>query len=172
MADILIMASDGFEQSELFVPLEQLKAAGHNVQIAAPKVGDIRAWDTDDWGKTVVADLAIDDQSPDGFDALVLPGGVINPDTLRVNEKAIALIKAFADAGKPIAAICHAPWLLAEAGLTKGRKLTSFPSIRTDMRNAGAEVVDQSVVEDRGIITSRNPDDLDDFVQAIIRHVA
>ncbi|MDN5567578.1 MAG: type 1 glutamine amidotransferase [Paracoccus sp. (in: a-proteobacteria)] len=172
MADILIMASDGFEQSELFVPLEQLKAAGHNVRIAAPKVGEIRAWDNDDWGKTVTADLAIDDQTPEGFDALVLPGGVINPDTLRVNEKAVALIKAFAEASKPIAAICHAPWLLVEAGLTKGRKMTSFPSIRTDMRNSGAEVVDQSVVEDRGIITSRNPDDLDEFVKAILRHVA
>jgi len=171
MARILIMASDGFEQSELFVPLEQLKTAGHTVHIAAPKVGDIRAWDKDDWGKTVSADLAIDDQTPDGFDALVLPGGVINPDNLRVNEKAVGLIRAFADAGKPVAAICHAPWLLVEAGLTRGRKMTSFPSIRSDIRNAGAEVVDQPVVEDRGIITSRNPDDLDDFVQAIIRHL-
>ncbi|WP_378942310.1 type 1 glutamine amidotransferase domain-containing protein [Paracoccus sp. R86501] len=168
MANILIMASDGFEQSELFVPLEQLKAAGHEVHIAAPDVGDIRAWDTDDWGKTVKADLAIADQTPDGFDALVLPGGVINPDNLRVNDKAIGLIKAFADAGKPVAAICHAPWLLVEAGLAKGRKMTSFTSIRSDIRNAGAEVLDQPVVEDRGVITSRNPDDLDDFVKAIV----
>ena len=172
MANILIMASDGFEQSELFVPLEKLKAAGHEVHIAAPEVGDIRAWDKDDWGKTVKADLAIADQSPEGFDALVLPGGVINPDNLRVNDKAVGLIKAFADAGKPVAAICHAPWLLVEAGLAQGRKMTSFTSIRSDIRNAGAEVVDQSVVEDRGVITSRNPDDLDDFVQAISKAVA
>ena len=172
MANILIMASDGFEQSELFVPLEKLKAAGHEVHIAAPEVGDIRAWDKDDWGKTIKADLAIADQSPEGFDALVLPGGVINPDNLRVNDKAVGLIKAFADAGKPVAAICHAPWLLVEAGLARGRKMTSFTSIRSDIRNAGAEVVDQSVVEDRGVITSRNPDDLDDFVQAISKTVA
>lgn len=172
MANILIMASDGFEQSELFVPLEQLKAAGHSVHIAAPKAGEIRAWDKDDWGKTVTADLAIADQTPDGFDALVLPGGVINPDNLRVNEKAVSLIKAFAQAQKPVAAICHAPWLLVEAGLTQGRKMTSFPSIRSDIRNAGADVVDQAVVEDRGIITSRNPDDLDDFVKAIIKSVS
>lgn len=171
MANILIMASDGFEQSELFVPLEKLKDAGHEVHVAAPEVGDIRAWDKDDWGKTVKADLAIADQSPEGFDALVLPGGVINPDNLRVNDKAVGLIKAFADAGKPVAAICHAPWLLVEAGLAKGRKMTSFTSIRSDIRNAGAEVVDQSVVEDRGVITSRNPDDLDDFVQAIAKAV-
>ncbi|WP_108503339.1 type 1 glutamine amidotransferase domain-containing protein [Paracoccus indicus] len=172
MANILIMASDGFEQSELFVPLEKLKDAGHEVHIAAPEVGDIRAWDKDDWGKTVKADLAIADQSPEGFDALVLPGGVINPDNLRVNDKAVGLIKAFADAGKPVAAICHAPWLLVEAGLAEGRKMTSFTSIRSDIRNAGADVVDQSVVEDRGVITSRNPDDLDDFVQAISKSVA
>ena len=172
MANILIMASDGFEQSELFVPLEKLKAAGHEVHIAAPEVGDIRAWDKDDWGKTVKADLAIADQSPEGFDALVLPGGVINPDNLRVNDKAVGLIKAFADAGKPVAAICHAPWLLVEAGLAQGRKMTSFTSIRSDIRNAGAEVVDQSVVEDRGVITSRNPDDLDDFVKAIVKAVS
>ena len=172
MANILIMASDGFEQSELFVPLEKLKAAGHEVHIAAPEVGDIRAWDKDDWGKTVKADLAIADQSPEGFDALVLPGGVINPDNLRVNDKAVGLIKAFADAGKPVAAICHAPWLLVEAGLAEGRKMTSFTSIRSDIRNAGADVVDQSVVEDRGVITSRNPDDLDDFVKAIVKAVS
>nr|WP_318272663.1 type 1 glutamine amidotransferase domain-containing protein [Paracoccus saliphilus] len=172
MAKILIMASDGFEQSELFTPLEKLKASSHDVHIAAPKAGTIKAWDKDDWGKTVEADLAIADQSPEGFDALVLPGGVINPDNLRVDDKAVALIKAFADAGKPIAAICHAPWLLVEAGLVAGRRMTSFKSIRSDIRNAGAEVVDQAVVEDRGVITSRNPDDLDDFVAAIEKAVA
>ncbi|WP_410217776.1 type 1 glutamine amidotransferase domain-containing protein [Paracoccus sp. (in: a-proteobacteria)] len=172
MANILIVASDGFEQSELFVPLEKLREAGHDVKIAAPETGEIKAWNKDDWGKSVTADLAIADQSPDGFDALVLPGGVINPDNLRVDEGAIDLIKAFASAGKPIAAICHAPWLLIEAGLAKGRKMTGFTSIRSDIRNAGATLVDQSVVEDRGIITSRNPDDLDDFVSAIVKAVA
>ncbi|MBM3604355.1 MAG: type 1 glutamine amidotransferase [Alphaproteobacteria bacterium] len=172
MASILIMASEGYEQSELFVPLEKLRAAGHEVKIAAPEAGTIRAWDKDDWGKSVEADGAIADQSPDAFDALVLPGGVINPDNLRVDEKAIALIKAFAEAGKPVAAICHAPWLLVEAGLARGRKMTSFASIRSDIANAGAEVVDQPVVQDRGVITSRNPDDLPAFVQAIEDAVA
>lgn len=167
MARVLIMASDGFEQSELFVPLEKLKDAGHDVEIAAPEVGEITAWDKDDWGKSVSAGKAISDVSEDGYDALVLPGGVINPDNLRTDKTVIALIRSFAEAGKPVAAICHAPWLLAEAGLAQGRRLTSYDSIRTDMKNAGAEVVDEAVVVDRGVITSRNPDDLDAFVGAI-----
>ncbi|AWX93468.1 MULTISPECIES: type 1 glutamine amidotransferase domain-containing protein [Paracoccus] len=167
MADVLIMASDGFEQSELFVPLEKLREAGHRVDIAAPEAGPIKAWDKKDWGKTVEAGLAIADARAGDYDVLVLPGGVINPDTLRQDDKAIALIRDFAAAGKPVAAICHAPWLLAEAGLAKGRRLTSYGSIRTDMKNAGAEVVDEKVVVDGGIITSRNPDDLDAFVGAI-----
>ena len=167
MAKVLIMASDGFEQSELFVPLEKLKDNGHQVEVAAPEVGDITAWDKDDWGKTIQADKAIGDVSAGDYDILVLPGGVINPDNLRTDPTAINLIRGFAEADKPIAAICHAPWLLAEAGLAKGRRLTSYDSIRTDMRNAGAEVVDEKVVVDGRIITSRNPDDLDAFVGAI-----
>lgn len=167
MAKVLIMASDGYEQSELFVPLERLKDAGHQVDIAAPKTGEIKAWDKDDWGKSVTANKAISDVGAADYDALVLPGGVINPDTLRTDKQAIALIRSFADAGKPVAAICHAPWLLAEAGLAQGRRLTSYDSIRTDMKNAGANVVDEKVVVDRGVITSRNPDDLDAFVGAI-----
>ncbi len=172
MARILIMATDGFEQSELFVPLEKLKASGHDVDIAAPDTGEIRAWDKDDWGKTVEAGKKIAEVSAESYDALVLPGGVINPDTLRQDRKAVGLICAFADAGKPVAAICHAPWLLVEAGLTSGRRMTGYGSIRTDLANAGAEVVDESVVVDRGIITSRNPDDLDDFVREIEKAVA
>ncbi|TBN38008.1 type 1 glutamine amidotransferase [Paracoccus subflavus] len=167
MAKVLIMASDGYEQSELFVPLEKLKDAGHQVDIAAPETGDIKAWDKDDWGKSVTANKAISDVSAGDYDALVLPGGVINPDTLRTDKTAVALIRSFAEAGKPVAAICHAPWLLAEAGLARGRRLTSYDSIRTDMKNAGADVVDEKVVVDRGVITSRNPDDLDAFVGAI-----
>ncbi|MBU2957568.1 type 1 glutamine amidotransferase domain-containing protein [Paracoccus sp. 1_MG-2023] len=172
MAKILIIASDGFEQSELFVPLEKLKASGHDVHLAAPEKGDIRGWDKTDWGKSVAADLTIADASEGDYDALVLPGGQINPDVLRLNDDAVALIRKFGNAGKPVAAICHAPWLLIEAGLAKGRKLTSFPSIRTDIANAGAEVLDESVVVDGNIITSRNPDDLDDFVGAIEKAVA
>lgn len=167
MAKVLIMASDGFEQSELFVPLEKLKDAGHQVDIAAPEAGEIKAWDKDDWGKSVTANKAIADVGAGEYDILVLPGGVINPDNLRTDQTAIALIRSFADAGKPIAAICHAPWLLAEAGLAKGKRLTSYESIRTDMKNAGADVVDEKVVVDGGIITSRKPDDLDAFVGAI-----
>lgn len=167
MARVLIMASDGFEQSELFVPLEKLKAAGHQVDVAAPEAGEITGWDKDDWGKSVTADKAIAGLSAGDYDALVLPGGVINPDTLRQDDKAVALIRDFADAGKPVAAICHAPWLLIEAGLAQGRRLTGYGSIRTDLRNAGAEVVDEKVVVDRGVITSRNPGDLDAFVGAI-----
>ena len=167
MAKVLIMASDGFEQSELFVPLEKLKDAGHQVDIAAPKAGEIKAWDKDDWGKPVTANKAITDVGAGDYDILVLPGGVINPDNLRTDQSAIALIRSFADAEKPVAAICHAPWLLAEAGLAKGKRLTSYESIRTDMKNAGAEVVDEKVVVDGGIITSRKPDDLDAFVSAI-----
>ena len=167
MAKVLIMASDGFEQSELFVPLEKLKEAGHTVEIAAPEAGEIKAWDKKDWGKSVSADKAISAVDASGYDALVLPGGVINPDNLRTDRTAVALIRSFAEAGKPVAAICHAPWLLAEAGLAQGRRLTSYDSIRTDMKNAGADVVDEAVVVDRGVITSRNPDDLDAFVGAI-----
>ncbi|MGN7869812.1 type 1 glutamine amidotransferase domain-containing protein [Paracoccus sp. 22332] len=167
MARVLIMASDGFEQSELFVPLEKLKAAGHQVDVAAPEAGEITGWDKDDWGKSVTADKAIAGLSAGDYDALVLPGGVINPDTLRQDDKAVALIRDFADAGKPVAAVCHAPWLLIEAGLAQGRRLTGYGSIRTDLKNAGAEVVDEKVVVDRGVITSRNPGDLDAFVGAI-----
>nr|WP_022707692.1 type 1 glutamine amidotransferase domain-containing protein [Paracoccus zeaxanthinifaciens] len=172
MAKILIVASDGFEQSELFVPLEKLRASGHEVHLAAPEKGDIRGWDQTDWGKSVAADLTIADAGAGAYDALVLPGGQINPDVLRLNDKALSLIREFGEAGKPVAAICHAPWLLIETGLAKGRRMTSFDSIRTDLANAGAEVVDESVVVDGNIITSRNPDDLDDFVAAIEKAVA
>ncbi|MBE1527944.1 protease I [Sphingopyxis sp. OAS728] len=165
---ILIMATDGFEQSELEVPLERLEDAGADVDIASIEMGEITGWDEDDWGEDIEVDLTIADVKVDDYDALVLPGGQINPDLLRVDEKAVALIRDFASAGKPIAAICHAPWLLIEAGLAKGRRLTSYKSIRTDVANAGAEVVDEAVVIDGNIITSRCPDDLPDFCDAII----
>ncbi|WP_077145616.1 type 1 glutamine amidotransferase domain-containing protein [Sphingopyxis sp. KK2] len=165
---ILIMATDGFEQSELEVPLKRLQDAGAEIDIASLETGDITGWDEDDWGDEIEVDLLIADAKAEDYDALVLPGGQINPDLLRVDDKAIALIKAFADAGKPVAAICHAPWLLVEAGLAKGRKMTSYKSIRTDVANAGAEVVDEEVVVDGNIITSRCPDDLPAFCDAII----
>lgn len=165
---ILIMATDGFEQSELEVPLERLQDAGAEIDIASIETGDITGWDEDDWGDEIEVDLKISDVHIDNYDALILPGGQINPDLLRVNDAAVALIRAFAATGKPVAAICHAPWLLIEAGLAKGRRLTSYKSIRTDVANAGAEVVDEAVVVDGNIITSRCPDDLPAFCDAIV----
>lgn len=169
---ILIMATDGFEQSELEVPLERLEAAGADVDVAALTDDDITGWDGDDWGDEVEVDLAIEDVKVEDYDALVLPGGQINPDLLRVEAKAIAVIRAFAAADKPIAAICHAPWLLIEAGLAKGKRMTSYKSIRTDVANAGAEIVDEPVVIDGNLITSRCPDDLPAFCDAIIDALA
>lgn len=169
---ILIMATDGFEQSELMKPLQDLRDAGATVEIAAPKSGKITGWDKKDWGKSVPVDHEITDIKVADWDALVLPGGQINPDLLRVDKDAVSLIRDFADAGKTIAAICHAPWLLIEAGLAKGRRMTSYHSIRTDLKNAGADVQDDSAVVDGQFITSRNPDDLDDFVAAITKAVA
>lgn len=168
---ILIMATDGYEQSELFVPLEKLRAAGATVNIAAPKVGPIRGWDETDWGKSVDADLAIDDIDADDFDALVLPGGQINPDKLRINERAVELVLDFLDSEKIVAAICHAPWLLVEADAVEGRTLTSWPSVKTDIENAGGDWIDEEVVVDDNIITSRSPKDLDAFVGKIIEEL-
>ena len=170
-AKILIVAADGFEQSELLVPHDMLRQRHATVHVATPDGAAIRGWNEDDWGETVEADLAIADVSVNDYDAVVLPGGQINPDTLRVNEDAVALIRAFGRAGKPVAAICHAPWLLIEAGLAKGRTLTAFASIRTDLRNAGATVVDREVAVDGNVITSRSPEDLKAFVDAIIEAV-
>ena len=169
---ILIMATDGFEQSELEVPLERLQAAGADVDVASLDAGDITGWDEDDWGDDVAVDLKIADADVVDYDALVLPGGQINPDLLRVDDSAVALIRDFAKAGKPIAAICHAPWLLIEAGLAKGKRMTSYKSIRTDVTNAGAQFVDEAVVIDGQIITSRCPDDLPAFCDAIIDALA
>ncbi|WP_432769973.1 MAG: type 1 glutamine amidotransferase [Sphingopyxis sp.] len=165
---ILIMATDGFEQSELEVPLERLQDAGADIDIASLKMGEITGWDADDWGDSIEVDLKIEDAKAADYDALVLPGGQINPDLLRVEASAIALIRDFASAGKPVAAICHAPWLLIEAGLAPGRRMTSYKSIRTDVANAGAQVVDEAVVRDANLITSRCPDDLPAFCDAII----
>lgn len=168
---ILIMATDGFEQSELFTPLEKLRGMGATVDVASIKTGPIKGWDTDEWGKSVDATRTIAEIEAKDYDAIVLPGGQINPDKLRVEPAAIALIKAFAAAAKPIAAICHAPWLLIEAGLVSGKRMTSYKSIRTDLSNAGATVVDEAAVVDGNFITSRQPGDLDAFVDAIARAV-
>ena len=165
---ILIVATDGFEEWELFGPREILMKRGAEVVLASPKRDPIQATIHDDPGKTIRPDLTIDEARADDFDALILPGGVRNPDHLRMNVKAIALIKDFAGQGKPIGAICHGPWLLVEADLLRGRTATSWPSIRTDLRNAGANVVDEAAVTDGNIVTSRNPQDVEQFTDALI----
>lgn len=165
---VAILATNGFEQSELMEPRQQLKDAGFSVQVVAPKGPQIRGWKDKDWGDSVDVDAELSSVSPNDFDALVLPGGVINPDLLRIDAKAIEFIKAFDASAKPLAAICHGPWLLAEAGAAKGRNVTSWASVKTDLTNAGARWTDTEVVVDGHIITSRKPDDLPAFCRAII----
>ena len=167
-ARVLIVATDGFEEWELFGPRQILQQRGAEVVLASPKRDPIQATVHDDPGKTIRPDMVVEEALADDFDALILPGGVRNPDTLRTNVKAIQLIKDFAEAGKSVGAICHGPWLLVEADLLRGRTATAWPSIRTDLRNAGANVVDQAAVIDGNIVTSRNPDDVDAFTGAII----
>jgi protease I len=165
---VLIVASDGFEEWELFGPRQMLMKLGAEVVLASPTLDPIQATVHDDPGKTIRPDLTLDEANADDFDALILPGGVRNPDHLRMNVKAIALIRRFNEQGKPIAAICHGPWLLVEADLLRGRTATSWPSIRTDLRNAGATVVDEPVVTDANIVTSRKPEDVEEFTRAVI----
>ena len=168
-AKVLIVSTDGFEESELFGPLRILGDKGAEVELASPDLKPIQATVHDDPGKTIRPDLTVEDARAEDYDALILPGGVRNPDHLRTNKAAIALIKAFAEAGKPVAAICHGPWLLVEADLLRGKTATSWPSIRTDLRNAGANVVDEAAVADGNIVTSRKPDDVPAFTEAVIR---
>jgi protease I len=165
---ILIVATDGFEEWELFGPREILQKRGAEVLLASPKRDPIQATVHDDPGKTIRPDLTVDEALADDFDALILPGGVRNPDHLRTNARVIQLIKDFAKQGKPVGAICHGPWLLVEADLLRGRTATSWPSIRTDLRNAGAKVVDEPAVTDGNIVTSRNPQDVEEFTNAVI----
>ncbi|MVA97537.1 DJ-1/PfpI/YhbO family deglycase/protease [Nitratireductor sp. CAU 1489] len=169
---VAILATHGFEQSELEVPLQKLKQAGANVHVIAPESGEIKGWDDKDWGRAVRVDKTLEEANAADYDALVLPGGQINPDLLRVEKDAIALIAAFWKAGKPIGAICHAPWLLVEAGIVKDRKLTSYPSIRTDVVNAGGKWQDGAVVTDQGLVTSRHPGDLEAFCAKLAEEIA
>jgi protease I len=170
-AKVVILATHGFEQSELLVPRQKLRDAGAEVVVASPETGEIRGWKDKDWGESVAVDKSLDEIRADDYDALVLPGGQINPDKLRVESKAIEIIRAFYSSGKTVAAICHAPWLLIEAGVIKGKKCTSYHSIKTDVINAGGEWRDETAVPDHGLITSRNPGDLDAFVSKIIEEV-
>ncbi|MFX0546093.1 type 1 glutamine amidotransferase domain-containing protein [Roseovarius sp. S1116L3] len=177
MADIsdrkvAILATNGFEQSELESPLKALKEAGATVHVIAPEGGEIRGWDGDDWGNKVKVDHTLDAVKSADYDALMLPGGQINPDILRANPDAVSFVRAFWDAKKPIGAICHAPWLLIEAEIVDGRRLTSYPSIRKDVENAGGKWEDSEVVVDQALVTSRNPDDLPAFNAKLIEEVA
>ena len=170
-ARILVIATDGFEQSELEFPVDKLKARGAEVTVATPDGEKIRGWDNGDWGNSVEAQAKIADVNAADFDALVIPGGQINPDILRTKPEAVKLVKAFHDAGKPIAAICHGPWLLVEADVLRDREATSYGSIATDLKNAGARWKDEAVVVDQAIITSRSPEDLEAFVGKIVEEV-
>lgn len=168
---IAILATNGFEQSELETPRDRLKVAGATVEIVSLQAGEIKGWDKKDWGRLVKVDKTLDEARPSDYDALVLPGGQMNPDLLRVEPKALKFIKDIFDAKKPIAAVCHAPWLLIEVGIAKGRRMTSYKSIKTDVANAGAKWENAEVVVDQGIITSRNPGDLEAFSAKIIEEV-
>jgi protease I len=169
---IAILATDGFEQVELTEPRKALDQAGATTVVISPKEGEIKGWKTKDWGDTVKVDKALENANPNDYDALVLPGGVINPDHLRMDPKAVNFVKQFVATGKTVAAICHGPWTLLEAGVLKGKTVTSWPSLKTDLKNAGANWVDQEVVTDGQFIFSRKPDDIPAFSQAIIESVS
>ncbi|OWK34612.1 type 1 glutamine amidotransferase domain-containing protein [Fimbriiglobus ruber] len=165
---VAVLVTDGFEQPEMVEPRKALDAAGAKTVLVSPKPGHVKAWNSTDWGDQFPVDQSLDDAKPDEFDALLLPGGVMNPDKLRLNPKAVQFVKAFAEAEKPIAAICHGPWTLIEADAVRGHTLTSWPSLQTDIRNAGGTWVDGEVVSDHGLVTSRKPSDIPAFNRAMI----
>ncbi len=160
---IAALVDNGFEQVELDEPRKALEAAGGIVDVVAPRGETVRGWQQTAWGDDVKVDRTLADARAADYDALLLPGGVMSPDRLRMNPQAIEFVKAFTDAGRPVAAICHGPWTLIEADAVRGRRLTSWPSLQTDLRNAGALWTDSEVVEDRGLVTSRKPDDISAF---------
>jgi len=166
---VAILVSDGFEQVEMTEPRKALEAAGAKTQVVSPLDGSVRGWNHRDPADTFEVDVPLKTANPDDFDALLLPGGVVNPDALRIDEKAVAFVRAFVDAGKPIAAICHGPWTLIDAGGVKDRRMTSWPSLRADLRNAGAKWSDREVVVDHELVTSRKPDDLPAFDREMVR---
>jgi protease I len=169
---VAILATDGVEQVELTEPRKALDAAGAKTTLVSPKSGKIKAWQHDHWGDELDVDLALDGANPDDFDALMLPGGVMNPDHLRMDKHAVDFVKQIFQAGKPVAAICHGPWLLVEAGVVRNRTVTSWPSLQTDIRNAGGDWVDREVATDMGLVTSRKPDDIPAFNRKMVEEFA
>jgi protease I len=169
---VAILVEDGFEQIELTSPKEALEEAGAKTQIISPKRDKVKSWEHTQWGKEFPVDVSLDKANANEYDALLLPGGVMNPDKLRTSTQAVQFVRSFFDQGKPVAAICHGPWLLVEADVVNGRKVTSYPSIQTDLKNAGANWVDQEVVVDHGLVTSRKPDDLPAFNRKMVEEIA
>ncbi|HRO67443.1 MAG TPA: type 1 glutamine amidotransferase domain-containing protein [Pseudobdellovibrionaceae bacterium] len=165
---VAILATDGFEESELLKPQKALQEAGAEVHVVSLKLGLIKGWNDKNWGESVHVDMSLDDANPEDYDALMLPGGVMNPDSLRGEAKAVQFVRAFTDAGKPIAAICHGPQTLVETGFLAGKKMTSYKSLKTDMMNAGADWIDDEVVVDQGLVTSRKPADIPAFNRKMI----
>jgi protease I len=169
---VAVLATDGVEQVELTEPVKALKSAGAEVHVVAPKPGSIQGFNHHDKGDRLAVDVTVDQADSSRYDALVLPGGVINPDTLRLDPRAVGFVRTFVQSGNPIAAICHGPWTLIDAGGVKGRRMTSWPSLKTDLTNAGATWVDEPVVTDRGLVTSRKPDDLPVFCRKMVEEFA
>ncbi len=169
---VAILTENGFEQSELTSPKEAMEKAGVTVDIVSPQKSEVKAWDVDDWGITLPVDVTLDSARPGDYDGLMLPGGVLNPDKLRTNQKAIEFVKHFLEQGKPLAAICHGPQTLIETGMIDGRKMTSYPAIKTDLINAGVNWVDEEVVVDNGLVSSRSPKDLEAFNKKLLEELA
>lgn len=165
---VAILVEDGFERSELVEPRSALDGAGARTSIVSPKAERVRSWNHVEWGDTMPVDVPLENARPEDFDALLLPGGVMNPDRLRMQPDAVRFAKTFFDAGKPVASICHGPWMVVEAGAASGKRMTSWPSLRTDLRNAGARWVDEEVVVDGPLVTSRKPDDIPAFNREMI----
>src|SRR5262245_19463798 len=169
---VAMLVTDGFEQVELTGTKQALEKSGAKVSIVSPNASKVKGWNHTEWGDEFAVDVPLQSARADRFDALVLPGGVMNPDKLRRNEWALQFVRAFYESGKPIAAICHGPWTLIDAGLVEGKRMTSYESIQTDLKNAGAHWVDEPVVVDNGLVTSRKPDDIPAFNQKLIEEIA
>jgi protease I len=167
--NVAILVTDGFEEVEMTEPRKALDAAGAKTHLVSPKTPQVRAWDFTDWSKSYPVDVPLSQARAKDYDAIVLPGGVINPDSLRIDSEAVAFVKAFFDAHKPVASICHGPWTIIETGATRGRRMTSWPSLKSDLKNAGAEWLDQEVVVDDGLVTSRKPDDIPAFNREMLK---